>query len=244
MIPVCLVGTINPCCHLDDCVWILLLCCFGKHLCNTGFLVLLEVEYNKKTSIFNQAFLKFPSPCSLTFSPWKFNSIIQYVLHFPPPLVHTHAHTHTVQTHMMGSQQYDLWIVIAACGEHVSTVAAALYLGLHFPFPFCLFSFRTPIFLIFFPALAPKFSHFPTAFHFREDAMFFFFSLLLAEPATPGSGSLFMLHLISSSCLISHLSVSLLLHLFISSGRWHHRGHSSKYKQRNTPLKMSGHTQK
>lgn len=97
MIPVCLVGAINPCCHLDDCVWILLLCCFGKHLCNTGFLVLLEVEYNKKTSIFNQAFLKFPSPCSLTFSPWKFNSIIQYVLHFPPPLVHTH--THDTDTH-------------------------------------------------------------------------------------------------------------------------------------------------
>lgn len=72
---------------------------------------------------------------------------------------------------MMGSQQYDLWIVIAACGEHVSTLTADWYLGLHFLFPFCLFSFRTPLFLIF-PqlwAVASKFSHFPTDFHFSED---------------------------------------------------------------------------
>ncbi len=49
--------------------------------------------------------------------------------------VGTHAHTHTV-----GSQQYDIWIVIAACGECVFLLTADLYLRLHFVFRLHLFS--------------------------------------------------------------------------------------------------------
>ena len=101
------------------------------------------------------------------------------------PLCYTHTHTRAraVQTHMMGSQQYDLWIVIAACGEHVSTLTADVCRPIYFFFPFRLFSFRTPLFLILTQlwVVAPKFSHFPTDFHSHIG----WFLIFQAETTTP-----------------------------------------------------------
>lgn len=74
-----------------------------------------QLADNKKTSIFNQACVIFP-PHSLTFSPWKFNSIIQYALHFLLFGTWTHTRTHTVwtdmYTHMMGVHTHDWFTAV------------------------------------------------------------------------------------------------------------------------------------
>lgn len=58
---------------------------------------------------------------------------------FPTPIRYsTDEHAHTT-----GSQQDDLWIVIAACGECVFLPTADLYLCLHFVFNSTDFSFHT-----------------------------------------------------------------------------------------------------
>lgn len=95
------------------------------------------MEDNKKTSIFNQACFLPPSLTDLQPVKIQLNNSVRSA--FPTPFG-THTHTYTVQAHMhtntpmMGSQLYDIWIVIAACGECVFLLTADLYLRLHFVF--------------------------------------------------------------------------------------------------------------
>lgn len=79
---------------------------------------------NKTTSIFNQPY--FFSPHSLTFSPWKFNSIIQYALHSPHTTSTPVQWGHTL-AQMMSSQQYHVRIVVVACRECVFLLMADLF---------------------------------------------------------------------------------------------------------------------
>lgn len=76
---------------------------------------------NKKTSIFNQAFFKIPLPVLTDLQPVKIRLNNSVHSAFPAPLWYTHTRTWRRHTHMMGSQQYDLWTVIAACGQYVFT---------------------------------------------------------------------------------------------------------------------------
>lgn len=90
--------------------------CGNNHLCS--FLIFQHLAgqtIRKHLFLIRRVF----SPRSLTFSPWKFNSIIQYALHFLSFGTHTHTHTHTVWTQacthtrwVQGYMIYGLWLLL------------------------------------------------------------------------------------------------------------------------------------